>query len=250
MIIENRRKLCKNDVNTTVKYIHSVYVYVCSDSIIGVVIDIHPADQFSHQLLHSIRAQPANLQDALMVHTVTVFVTLHHLSQTNQSISQTTNQSVEQSIQHLPSWPWKVHFILLTGQNPSIHWCIDQCLYLVGDQREAKDSQTAVSRYNDLRSRTHTCKHTTHEVTETHDNSTDDTDDNTTNTVSTDTTTVFTTTWGVMMKNIDSQSQGSWFMSWLNILCTEDSKSTFVESSARERVYFFYFKMLNFHYNL
>lgn len=53
---------------------------VCSDSIIsGVVIDLHPADQFSHQLLHGVRAQPSHLQDALMVHTVQILITLHHL---------------------------------------------------------------------------------------------------------------------------------------------------------------------------
>ena len=48
-----------------------VCVCVCSDSIIGiVVIDLHPADQFSHQLLHSVRTKPADLQHALVVHTV------------------------------------------------------------------------------------------------------------------------------------------------------------------------------------
>ncbi|TNN45129.1 hypothetical protein EYF80_044668 [Liparis tanakae] len=34
----------------------------------GVVIDIHPADQLGHQLLDRLGAQPADLQDALVVH--------------------------------------------------------------------------------------------------------------------------------------------------------------------------------------
>ena len=60
-------------------------VCVCSDSIISVIIiDLHPADQFGHQLLHSLRTQPADLKDALVVHAVRVVITLHHLSQTIQ----------------------------------------------------------------------------------------------------------------------------------------------------------------------
>lgn len=53
---------------------------VCSDGLFGVVVvDLHFSDQFGHQLLHGVRAQPANLQDALMVHAVCVLVALHHL---------------------------------------------------------------------------------------------------------------------------------------------------------------------------
>lgn len=85
MKVDNRKpeRALTNVANKTIRYVQRVF----SDSII-VVIDLHPADQFSHQLLHSVRAQPANLQDALMVHTVCVLITLHHLSQINQSISQ------------------------------------------------------------------------------------------------------------------------------------------------------------------
>lgn len=54
------------------KYVHSVCVCVCSSNIIGggVVIDLHPADQLGHQLLHGVRAKPADLQDAIVVHTL------------------------------------------------------------------------------------------------------------------------------------------------------------------------------------
>lgn len=46
-------------------------MHVCSDSITGVVvIDLHLADQLSHQLLHSVRTKSTDLQDALVVHTI------------------------------------------------------------------------------------------------------------------------------------------------------------------------------------
>lgn len=51
-----------------------------SDSIFGVVVvDLHFADQLGHQLLHGLGAQPADLQDALVVHALRVLVALHHL---------------------------------------------------------------------------------------------------------------------------------------------------------------------------
>lgn len=51
-----------------------------SDSLFGVVVvDLHFCDQFGHQLLHGVRAQPANLQDALVVDAVCVLIALHHL---------------------------------------------------------------------------------------------------------------------------------------------------------------------------
>lgn len=67
---------------------------VCSDSITGivVVIDLHPADQLSHQLLHSVRTQSSDLQDALVVHTLRVLVALHHLTHIDQSIKQSANR--------------------------------------------------------------------------------------------------------------------------------------------------------------
>lgn len=78
--MRDNRKFCEYNDQT---YLHSEYVCVCvcSDSIIGVVvvIDLHPADQFSHQLLHGVRAQPSDLQDAFMVHAVQIFITLYHL---------------------------------------------------------------------------------------------------------------------------------------------------------------------------
>lgn len=52
-----------------------------------IVIDLHPVDQLSHQLLHGVRAQPADLQDALVVHAFRVLVTLHHLKQSELSQS-------------------------------------------------------------------------------------------------------------------------------------------------------------------
>lgn len=77
---DNNRKCCEYNNQM---YLHCEYVCpcVCSDSIIGggVIIDLHPADQFSHQLLHSVRAQPSHLQDAFMVHAVQILITLHHL---------------------------------------------------------------------------------------------------------------------------------------------------------------------------
>lgn len=81
--------MCNNQI-----YTQCVCVCVCSDSIVSVVvIDLHPADQFGHQLLHSVRAQPADLQDTLVVHTLRVLVTLHHLPQINQLINQSATMS-------------------------------------------------------------------------------------------------------------------------------------------------------------
>lgn len=51
-----------------------------SDSIFGVVVvDLHFTDEFGHQLLHGLGAQPTDLQHALVVHALRVLVALHHL---------------------------------------------------------------------------------------------------------------------------------------------------------------------------
>lgn len=63
---------------------------VCLDSIVCVITDLHSADQFSNQLLHSVRAQLADLQHTFMVHAVWVLIALYHLSGINQSINQWT----------------------------------------------------------------------------------------------------------------------------------------------------------------
>lgn len=109
--------------------------FMCLDSIVCVITELHSADQFSHQLLHSVRAQLADLQHTFMVHAVWVLIALYHLSVINQSING--------------------HWF----KNPSTHKCINhviQYVHLVSDQRETKDSQTAVRCHNDLGSCTHT----------------------------------------------------------------------------------------------
>lgn len=60
----------------------TLYDFMCSWSsrFVRVVIDLDPADQFSDQLLHSVRAQSSHLQDAVVVHTLRVLIALHHLT--------------------------------------------------------------------------------------------------------------------------------------------------------------------------
>lgn len=71
---------------------------------------------------------------------------------TDQSINQSLNQSINRSISSQLDLRIYLFYQMLT------YW---SCVYLVGDQREAKHSQTAVSRHDDLGSCTHTCEHTT-----------------------------------------------------------------------------------------
>lgn len=127
---------------------------VHSENVVGVVIDLHLADQLSHKLLQSLRTLTSDLQDTLMVHAVHVFVALHHL-----------NQSISQSVNFFLAWLiLKHHLRAVYSQSVNdqssylVSWSV---CYLVGDQREAEDSQPTMSRHDNLRSCTHTCKHTT-----------------------------------------------------------------------------------------
>lgn len=71
-----------------------------------IVIDLHPADKFSDQLQHGLRAQPANFQDSFMVYTFRVLVALYHLQrrQRNQLGSDTTKETAYCSNQFLSDY--------------------------------------------------------------------------------------------------------------------------------------------------